>query len=201
MTRTPESNKHQTYRPQGKQVGQKRDDGNRPKIQGHQRRGEYHRPQSSGQYAHHKEHGLVQQPHGGKALPLLQFIVGEYPPLDRVGAAEDPRHRQKRQLKPYVGRGKGVLYQNQQQGKAQSRGAVPLPVEQGRNLQQQDHYRGPHHRRGAARHSHKQKDQGNQHQSSAPPASAKQQRQRPRQKGHMHTGHSHRMGQSRALEG
>ena len=193
--------KDQPHRPQGEQVRQQRDDGHRAEIQGHQGRCEHHSAQGGGQGGHHEEHRPVQQPHGGKAPPLFRLIAGKGPVLNGIRAAEDPRHRQKGQLKPHMGRGKGVLDQNEQQGKAQGRGAVSLSVEQGRDLQHQDHHRRPHHRGSAARHRHKQQHQRDQHQCGAPPPPAQQQGQGSRQKGHMHPGHGHGVGQAGTLKG
>ena len=99
-----------------------------------------------------------------------------------------------------MGDGEGVCQQNEQQGRPQGGGAVPLPAEQRGNLEQDNHNGRPDDGRGTPGHHGKQDGHGDEHQSGPPPAAAQQEGQQPRQKHQMGAGHRHRVGEAGALE-
>ena len=99
-----------------------------------------------------------------------------------------------------MGDGEGVCQQNEQQGRPQGGGAVPLPAEQRGNLKQDNHNGRPDDGRGTPCHHGKQDGHGDEHQGGPPPAAAQQEGQQSRQKHQMGAGHRHRVGEAGALE-
>ena len=100
-----------------------------------------------------------------------------------------------------MGGGIGIPQQQEEQRRPQRGTVVPLPAEEGRQLKQNDHNGGPHHRRGTPRHQTEQGRHRDEHQGGEPPARPQQKGDEPRQKGQVHPGHRHRVGQAGTLEG
>ena len=125
----------------------------------------------------------------------------QQPVLHPVGHQQDASHRREGQLKPDVGGGKGVGPKQQKQSQRQGGGTVPFPVQQGRELEQQDHHRRPEHRRGIARDAAEQHHPEDGEDGGAPSAPPQQGGEQSGQKGQVHPGHRHRVAQPRPLQG
>ena len=126
------------------------------------------------------------------------FPLPRQEPVELRRHPQKARHRPERQLQADGRGGIGVLEQNQEQRRQQGRGAVALPLEEGRRQQQDQHHAGAHHRRAAPgknRVKHQQADHAPRQQ--LPAVAAHQQLHQRQQESAVHTGHRQDVQQPR----
>ena len=140
------ADEHDAHRPQAQQVAQKGHRGETAEIVGADRRRQCQTPEG------------CRNTNSCKGKKPAMLFLSCQPPVELGRQPQQPHHRPEGQLQADGLRREGVVQQNQEQRRHQSRGRVALPAEQGRRRQKAQHHAGPHHR-GRPASEHRVEDQ------------------------------------------